>query len=145
MVTYVRYVLDANVVSALRRPEREPAVARWAEPIPVGDLYITAPTVAELGLGVAAMERRDPAAGALLRRWFESAVLAVFSDRVLPFDRQAALILASYRVPEHAPYDDALIAAVVQANGMTLATRNTRHFAPLGIALVDPWECPATP
>ena len=42
-------------------------------------------------------------------------------------------------MPDH-PYDDALIAAVTQANGMTLATRNTAHFAPLGVALVNPWH-----
>ncbi|MEA5051852.1 MAG: hypothetical protein VB093_00210, partial [Propionicimonas sp.] len=56
------------------------------------------------------------------------------------FDLPAARRLATYRVPEHAPLDDALIAAVAQAAGMTVVTRNVRHFRPLGIAVLNPWE-----
>lgn len=68
-------------------------------------------------------------------RWCRTA----FADRVLPFDLPAARVLASYRVPEHAPLDDALIAAIAQSADMTVATRNTRHFEPLGVACLDPW------
>ena len=60
--------------------------------------------------------------------------------RVLSFDLAAARRLATYRVPEHAPYDDALIAAVAEANGMVVATRNTRHFEPLGVDHLNPWD-----
>ena len=31
---------------------------------------------------------------------------------------------------EHAPFDDALIAAVAESAGMTVVTRNTRHLEP---------------
>ena len=51
-------------------------------------------------------------------RWLEEHVLPTFADRVLPFDLSAARILAAYRVPEHAPFDDALIAAVADALGL---------------------------
>lgn len=63
-----------------------------------------------------------------------------FADRVLAFNLDAARILASYRVPEHAPLDDALIAATVEAHGMVLVTRNIKHFAPLGVRVIDPWH-----
>ncbi|GAA4401902.1 PIN domain-containing protein [Tsukamurella soli] len=59
-----------------------------------------------------------------------------------PFDLQSARILATYRVPEHASYDDALIAAVAESAGMTVATRNVRHFEPLGVRRLDPWRDP---
>lgn len=85
-------------------------------------------------------EREDAAQGAVLRRWFEERVLPAFAGRILPFDETAARLLAHYRVPEHAPYDDALIAAVADAAQMTVATRNTKHFEPLGVACVNPWE-----
>lgn len=58
---------------------------------------------------------------------------------MLSFDVAAARVLAGYRVPEHAPFDDALVAAIAQAHEMTVATRNTRHFEPLGVPCVDPW------
>ncbi|HET8930553.1 MAG TPA: hypothetical protein VFN21_07850 [Acidimicrobiales bacterium] len=69
----------------------------------------------------------------------EERVLPSFADRVLLFDLAAARVLADYRVPEHAPLDYALIAAVAQASRMTVVTRNVRHFEPLGVACLDPW------
>ncbi len=135
----MRYVLDTNVVSALRVRGRNPMVETWAAAVPVADQFVTAMTVAEIERGVVARERSDPAQGEVLRRWFTERVLPAFADRVLPFDMPAARILATYRVPEHAPLDDALIAAIAQAADMTIATRDTRHFEPLGVRCVDPW------
>ncbi|MGI5186931.1 type II toxin-antitoxin system VapC family toxin [Promicromonospora sp. CA-289599] len=136
------YVLDTNVISALRRPDREPLVADWARTVPLVDQYITALTVAEIERGVVRKEQTDPAQGAILRRWLAERVLPGFAGRVLPFDLPAARILARYPVPEHAPYDDAQIAAVAEAHGMTVVTRNLRHFTPLGVRVFCPWVQP---
>ena len=136
----MRYVLDTNVVSALRIRGRSPSVEAWAMSIPIADQFVTAVTIAEIERGVVAKERADAAQGALLRRWFEERVLPAFADRVLSFDLPAARILATYRVPEHAPLDDALTAAIAQAAEMTVATRNTKHFAPLGVQCHNPWD-----
>lgn len=100
---------------------------------------MTATTVAEIERGVVNKERSDPVQGDVLRRWFDERVLPAFASRVLPFDLPAARVLATYRVPEHAPYD-ALIAAIVDAAGMTVATRNTKHFEPLGVRCLNPWD-----
>lgn len=134
------YVLDTNVVSALRVPGRHPAVAAWADSVDVAEQFITATTLAEIERGVFAKERTDPTQGEHLRRWFDGKVLPAFTRRTLPFDWAAARILAAYRVPEHAPFDDALIAAVAQATNKTVVTRNTRHFEPLGVRCLDPWS-----
>jgi hypothetical protein len=138
----VRYLLDTNVVSALRVRGREPRVQAWAASIPVADQFVTALTIAEIERGVVAKERTDPAQGAVLRRWLEEHVLPAFAGRVLPFDLPAARILATYPVPDQAPLDDALIAAIAQSTGMTIATRNARHFRPLGVSIVNPWSHP---
>jgi predicted nucleic acid-binding protein len=131
--------LDTHVVSALRVRGRHPTVENWAVSIPVADQFVTAMTIAEIERGVVAKERSDRVQGGVLRRWFEERVLTAFADRVLSFDVAAARVLAGYRVPEHAPFDDALVAAIAQAHEMTVATRNTRHFEPLGVPCVDPW------
>lgn len=136
----MRYVLDTNVVSALRIRGRNPQVEAWAASVSASDQFVTAPTMAEIERGVVVKERCDPLQGEILRRWFEDHVLPAFADRVLPFDLPAARVLATYRVPEHAPLDDALIAAVAQAAEMTVVTRNTRHFEPLGLACLNPWD-----
>jgi len=136
----VKYVLDTNVVSALRVRGRNRLVEEWAVSVPVADQFVTATTIAEIERGVVAKERSDAPQGEVLRRWFEERVLPTFAGRVLSFNLPAARILATYRVPEHAPFDDALIAAIAQAEEMTVATRNTRHFEPLGVQCLNPWE-----
>jgi predicted nucleic acid-binding protein len=135
----VRFLLDTNVVSALRVRGRNPAVEAWTASVAVNDQFIAATTVAEIERGVAALEQSDTEQGVVLRRWFSDRVLPAFADRILPFDLAAARVLATYRVPEHAPLDDALIAAVAQANELVVATRNTKHFEPLGVQLLNPW------
>lgn len=54
--------------------------------------------------------------------------------------RAAALIAASQRQAGR-PIEirDAQIAGIAAARRATVATRNTRRFANLGITLVDPW------
>jgi predicted nucleic acid-binding protein len=136
----VKYVLDANVVSALRVVGSNPAVEAWTRSIPLTDLYVTALTIAEIERGVAKKEKADPRQGATLRRWFDRQVLPSFAGRVLAFDLEAARILAGFDVPERAPLDDALIGAVAVANGMAVATRNVKHFAPLGVKTLNPWQ-----
>ncbi len=133
------FVLDTNVIAALRVPLRNPEVAAWAATIPLSALFVSAMSVAEIERGVVAKERQDPGQGAVLRRWFEERVLPAFQGRVLPFDLAAARVLATYRVPEHAPLDDAITAAIAQASGRVVVTRNTRHFEPLGVLCVNPW------
>ncbi len=134
------YLLDTNVVSALRKPDRNPRVRAWALTISPADLFVAAHTIAEIERGVIAKERTDPAQGGVLRRWFEDRVLPAFGGRVLSFDLPAARILATYRVPEHAPYADAVIAAVAESAGKVVVTRNVRHIQPLGVRCLDPWE-----
>jgi len=140
----VKYLLDTNVVSALRVRRRNRPVEVWAASVPVGDQFVSAFTIAEIERGVIAKERSDAEQGAVLRRWFDENVLPTFADRVLPFDLSAARILAAYRIPEHAPFDDALIAAIVQSAQMAVVTRNTKHFEPLGVPCLNPWDTTAS-
>lgn len=136
----MKYLLDTNVVSALRVRGRNLPVVAWAASVPIGDQYVTSTTVAEIERGVIGKERSDAQQGMILRRWFDDHVLPTFADRVLPFDLAAARILSAYRVLEHAPFDDALIAAIAQSAEMTVATRNTKHIEPLGVPCLNPWD-----
>jgi predicted nucleic acid-binding protein len=75
---------------------------------------------------------------------FARALNEDFEGRILPFEqdaaREAALIAAHQRQAGRSiEIRDAQIAGIVTARRATLATRNIRHFADLGITLVDPW------
>lgn len=137
------YLLDTNVVSELRRRDRaDPRVARWADAVDLGDLYLSVVTVLELELGVLAVEARDAAQGRLLRRWLDERVLPAFDGRILPVDAAVAVACARLHVPDRRPERDALIAATAQCHALTVVTRNRRDFAPMGVRVLDPWAAP---
>ena len=72
-------------------------------------------------------------------------IVASFSDRILPLERNGAELAAIYRVQAQREgrrlrISDALIAGIAKANDLTIATRNVRDFDALGIPIVNPWE-----
>lgn len=125
------YVLDTNIVSEIRKSKTgraNPAVIEWSSRVPTGLTYISAITIQELEHGVLLAERRDPNAGAILRRWLEDDVTMAFEQRTLPVNTTVARVAASLHVPNPTPVIDALIAATALANGMTVVTLNTHDF-----------------
>jgi toxin FitB len=63
-----------------------------------------------------------------------------FAGRILPVDQAVALRCATLHVPDPRPVHDALIAATALVHGLTVVTRNIADFAPIGVALLDPWQ-----
>ena len=136
------YLLDTNVVSELRRTRSgraHPRVAAWAAAVPGADLFASVIVLQEIEIGVLLMERRDPAQGAVLRRWYEGTVLPGFQGRTLPVDLAVVRRSAPLNVPDPRPVRDGLIAATALVHGLTVATRNTADFAPTGVAVLNPW------
>ena len=105
-------------------------------------LFLSAVSEAELRYGIAIMpsgQRRDA-----LESEIEGTLSEDFAGRVLPFDSDAARayaeIAASCRAAGHpVSQSDGQIAAIAQSRGMAVATRNVRHFAHMGVSLIDPW------
>jgi hypothetical protein len=134
------YLLDTNVVSELRRPRRAAANVRaWAAGAPVDLVAVSVVTVLELERGTLLVERRDPVQGAILRRWLEHEVVTPLAGRILPIDAAIARRCAALHVPDPRPERDALIAATALTHGLTVVTRNTADFEPLGVAVLNPW------
>lgn len=137
------FLLDTNVVSDLRgvRSGRaDPGLIRWHASVSERDCFLSAVTVSEIETGILRAERRDPAAGRVLRAWLEGALLPTFRHRLLAFGLPEALRCATLHVPEPRPHNDAMIAATALEHGMTLVTRNVRDMAPTGVPIVNPWE-----
>jgi len=134
------FLLDTNVVSELRRPERADANLRdWAARTPLALYSISVVTVQELERGALLMERRDAAQGAILRRWLEEDVLIKLGACLLPIDVTVARRCARLHVPNPRPERDALIAATALTHGLTVVTRNVDDFEPMGVGVLNPW------
>ena len=106
----------------------------------VTDFYLSSISILEVEIGAQRMSRRDPAQGATLRQWIDKVLLPQFEGRILPVDTAIAQRCAALHVPDPRADRDALIAATALVHGMTVVTRNTQDFAPLGIALLNPWK-----
>ena len=134
------FLLDTNVLSELRRPERaDPRLLAWAADTPALSLFLSAITLLEIEMGALRIARRDARQGAVLRTWIDSQVLPTFADRVLPVDAAVALRCATLHVPDLRSERDALIGATALVHGMTVVTRNQADFIPMGVALLNPW------
>ncbi len=134
------YLLDTNVISALRRKHRlEPRVADWFSRAPASELSISIVSLLEIEIGVLRLERKDAEQGALLRRWKNEWVVPAFAGRVLPVDEPVGDACAALHVPDPRPVLDSLIAATAIAHRKTLVTRNVSDFRLMPVALIDPW------
>jgi predicted nucleic acid-binding protein len=67
-------------------------------------------------------------------------VLPTFAGRILAIDTAVAQRCAALHVPNPRSDRDAIIAATALVHGMTVATRNVKHFQPMGVTIVDPWQ-----
>ncbi|MCC6736472.1 MAG: type II toxin-antitoxin system VapC family toxin [Bauldia sp.] len=135
------YLLDTNVVSELRRPDRaHPAVAAWARSSLFPGFFLSAITILELEIGVLRIGRRDPATATIFRRWIDAGIHPNFVGRILPIDAAVAARCAALHVPDPRSERDAFIAATALVHGFTIATRNTADFDGTGAPLFNPWN-----
>lgn len=81
------FLLDTNVVSELRRPERADAnVLAWAASHPATHFFLSVITLLELEIGVLRIERKDARQGFILRGWLEQHLIPRFETRMISID-----------------------------------------------------------
>ena len=131
-------LLDTNVLSALRRPGRHPQVTRWLAAQRPAQLFLSAVTIGEIRRGITLEESRDAPFARELTAWL-SRLLTLFEDRVLAFDVRAAQRWG--RLSGTLGHDnvDLMIAAIAWEHGLTVVTRNVKHFEPTGVRVLNPF------
>lgn len=135
------WLLDTCVLSEVVKARPDPKVIQWLEQHQ-GQGGISVVTLAELSFGVrrlAAGRRRNQ-----LQQWLGE-ISAVFADRIIPTDEAVWLAFANLKselLSKGKIQDDLdlLIAATALVHGLTVVSRNTRHFQHTGVVLIDPWN-----
>ena len=133
------YLLDTNVVSALRRPERHPAPISWLKGQRASDVYLSVVTLGEIERGIAQQATRDPDFASELAHWLEH-TLSWFTDRILPVDIATSRRWGRLSASVGNQDVDLLIAATALEHGLTVVTRNVRHFVRTDVEVFNPFE-----
>jgi toxin FitB len=137
------FLLDTNVLSELTRLRPDPLVEAWVYGQDENRLYISAVSIGELRRGIVILpecRRRQE-----LEQWLEQDLLPRFDRRILSIDRAAAdrwgILDGACRIKGR-PIStaDGMIAATALEHDLTVATRNIKHFAGVGVRILNPWE-----
>ena len=133
------FLMDTDVVSTLRRPERNPDPTRWLEAQQASDVYLSVITMGEIECGIARQTRQDPYFARDLTQWYQR-ILSSFADRILPVDVAVASRWGLLSASIGNESVDLLIAATAIEHGFAVVTRNVRHFEPTGVRVINPFD-----
>ena len=131
------YLIDTDVLSALRRSNRFPKVAEWVARQRTSDLFISVLTIGEIERGIARQRQSDPEFALALGKWLDS-LIKLHGDHILGIDLAVARRWGELSVRIGNKSADLLLAATALEHGLTVVTRNQRHFQPTGVELIDP-------
>ena len=136
------YLVDTDVISEARKGDKaNPGVRQFFQDVERDQipLYLSAVTIGELRQGVEIVRHRgDQAQTRVLERWL-TRVVGTYEDSILGFDEEIAEIWGRLRVPNPENPLDKQIAATALINDLTVVTRNTAHFLPTRVQVLNPF------
>ncbi len=135
----MNYLLDTVVLSELRRAKPSRKVVRWIKAQQPESLFVSVVTIGEIERGIERARKSNAEFAAELEHWLE-VLLTHYADRLLPVSANAARIWGKLSAKLGHDGADLLIAATAMSHGATVVTRNVKHFAPTGVAVIDPFE-----
>ena len=135
------FLLDTVVLSELRKARPSVKVVRWIKAQKAQSLFISVVSIGEIERGIHAVRKSDAAFAAELELWLE-ALLRLYDDHVLPISADIARLWGQLSAKVGNDSVDLLIAATALTHGLTVVTRNEKHFTPVGVAVVNPFEGP---
>jgi predicted nucleic acid-binding protein len=135
----VRYLLDTNVLSEIRKPHGEIKVKNFIKDLREEDIFISVLSIGEIGFGIEKLPAGPKKTQ--LQIWLTQKLPERFGGRIIPLD---ADIMAEWgrlqaRTTKTLPVFDSLIAASALERNLTVVTRNTKDFEGIGLKLFNPW------
>lgn len=137
------WLLDTNVLSELRRQRPEPKVVAFVAEKPLGLLYVSAVTLAEIRFGIESVD--GPGRRAELNDWLAHKVRPMFEQRILQVTEDVMfkwrLLVEEGRKARHTfSQPDLIIAATALQHGLTVVTRDAAEFERARVPVLNPWK-----
>ena len=133
------FLIDTVTLSELRRRERDPMVVAWFERQRTTDLFLSVISVGEIERGIERKRAADLGFASALAAWLDR-VLALYGERIVPFDLPAARRWGALSAALGNDSADLMIAATALEHGLAVVTRNVSDFEPSGVAVLDPFS-----
>ena len=131
------FLIDTDVLSALRRRARYPQVARWMSRQRAADLYLSVVSIGEIERSVIRQQRSNPDFARTLALWLDS-VITLYGEHILGMNLAIARRWGQLSASIGNDSADLLVAATALEHGLAVVTRNVRHFQPTGVDVIDP-------
>jgi predicted nucleic acid-binding protein len=136
----IRYLLDTNIISEVRKPRPHGGVLAWIEGLREDQLYISAVTIGELQRGVERARSKDNTKALAIESWLDQleATSNVIPTNGTCFREWARLMegKSDYLL------EDAMIAATARVHALKVATRNEGDFDLFQVDVVNPFKTP---
>ena len=132
------YLMDTMVLSELRKKDRSESVVNWFHSCRGVDLFLSVVTIGEIERGIQQQQRKNPDFAFQLTQWLDG-ILLHYSDRILPVNVRIARRWGQLSAKIGNSGADIIIAATAIEHGLTIVTRNKKHFLPTGVSVTNPF------
>ena len=137
------WLLDTNVVSELRKPRPNSAVAAFVAAQPGEVLFTTEVTFGEIRFGIEQLE--DAGRRADIHLWLNRTLRPLFFGRVLAITedvivRWKTMAVEGQKRRHTFGQPDLFIAAIAALEDLVVVTRDTGEFVAAEVPVFDPWS-----
>ena len=135
----MRYLLDTNIISELRKKSPDNAVVEWFEKTDPDNLYLSCITIGEVRHGALKKAKTDKQGGQALLKWVDD-LINDYEEQIIDIDLDICEEWGNLLTIDNSNAIDSLLAAQALSMNLTLVTRNTKHFKMFKIKLLNPFE-----
>lgn len=132
------YLIDTVVLSELRKKNRSDSVVNWFRSTRSVDIFLSVVTIGEIERGIKQQQQNNIEFSQELAKWLDG-ILLHYTDRILPVSINIARRWGALSAAIGNSGADILIAATALEHGLSVVTRNQRHFTPTGVPVVNPF------
>ena len=127
----MKYVLDTNIVSELRKTLPTPNVVKWMEGVPSNQIYLSCIAISDLRSGALKKAKQDKRAGPVLTKLIDE-LISSYEELIVLIDLEICKKWAGLLTI------DSLLLAQAFTNNMVLVTNNIKHFKMFGAKYLNP-------